>query len=111
MPERMASSCMLASLQSFKNMRATRKFFVSEIDDFDNEYDDFELDHQIVERLDDLIDKGELIGEYDSKFDKFIEVLGSLRRQKINKAIVFSFFKKTLSYLGEIPFYLEFSSL
>jgi|SaaInlStandDraft_5_1057022.scaffolds.fasta_scaffold04735_4 SNF2 family DNA or RNA helicase len=99
MPERMASSCMLASLESFKNMKKTKKFFVSEIDDLDNDYDDFELNTQIVESLDNLISKGELIGEYDSKYDKFIKVLNELRGQNIHKAIVFSFFKKTLSYL------------
>jgi superfamily II DNA or RNA helicase len=99
MPERMASSCMLASLESFKNMKETRKFFVSEIDDLDNEYDDFELDSQIIEKLDDLIGKGELIGDFDSKYNRFIAVLDDLRSQNIQKAIVFSFFKKTLSYL------------
>lgn len=101
MPERMASSCMLASLESFKNMKETKKFFVSEIDDLDNDYEDFELNTQIIEKLDNLIGKGELIGDYDSKYDKFIKVLNDLRGQNIHKAIVFSFFKKTLSYLEE----------
>ena len=99
MPERMCSSCMLASLESFKNMKATKKFFVSEIDDLDNEFDDFELNSDVVYKLDDLIDKGGLIGEYDSKFDAFIEFINDLKKQNINKVIVFSFFKKTLSYL------------
>ena len=99
MPERMASSCMLASLESFKIMRTTKKFYVGEIDDLDNEIDDFELDNQIVSRLDMLISKGNLIGETDSKYDAFVEFLEDLKKQKIQKAIVFSFFKKTLSYL------------
>jgi SNF2 family DNA or RNA helicase len=99
MPERMASSCMLASLESFKNMRATKKFFVSEIDDIDNEFDDFDLDSKIIDRLDNLIEKGTLIGDCDSKYDRFIAVLNDLKNQNIQRAIVFSFFKKTLSYL------------
>ena len=99
MPERMASSCMLASLESFKNMRNSRKFFVSEVDDLDHEYDSFDLDSQIINELDKLIEKGTLIGDYDSKYDKFITVLEDLKRQGIQRAIVFSFFKKTLSYL------------
>jgi len=99
MPERMASSCMLASLESFKNMRETRKFFVSEIDDIDSEYDDFELDSKIVGKLDSLIEKGMLIGDCDSKYDRFVTVLNDLKKQNIQRAIVFSFFKKTLSYL------------
>ena len=99
MPERMASSCMLASLESFKNMRATKKFFVSEIDDIDSEYDDFELDSKIIDRLDNLIEKGSCIGGCDSKYDRFIAVLDDLKNQNIQRAIVFSFFKKTLSYL------------
>lgn len=99
MPERMASSCMLASLESFKNMRATKKFFVSEIDDIDGEFDDFELDSKIIDRLDNLIEKGTLIGDCDSKYDRFISVLNDLKNQNIQRAIVFSFFKKTLSYL------------
>jgi superfamily II DNA/RNA helicase len=99
MPERMASSCMLASLESFKNMRSTKKFFVSEIDDLDNELDDFEFDSEVVSRLDELITKGNLIGDSDSKYDKFIEFLNDLKEQNIKKVIVFSFFKKTLSYL------------
>ena len=99
MPERMASSCMLASLESFKSMQATKKFFASEIDDLDDDLSDFELDNEIVVRLDTLINKGNLIGETDSKYDAFIGFLDDLKKQKIQKAIVFSFFKKTLSYL------------
>jgi len=99
MPERMASSCMLASLASFKKMRETRRFFVSEIDDIDSEYDDFELDSKIIDKLDSLIKKGNIIGDYDSKYDRFIAVLNDLKSQNIQRVIVFSFFKKTLSYL------------
>jgi len=99
MPERMASSCMLASLQSFKHMRSTKKFYASEVDDQDNEMTDFELDKEIVSKLDMLISKGNRIGETDSKYDAFVEFLDDLKEQKIQKAIVFSFFKKTLSYL------------
>ncbi len=101
MPERMASSCMIASLESFKNMRKTQKFFVSDIEDIDDEYNDFDLDSKIINRLDFLIEKGTLIGDYDSKYDKFISVLNDLKSQNIQRAIVFSFFKKTLSYLAK----------
>ena len=99
MPERMASSCMLASIESFKHMRSTKKFYASEIDDHDNELTDFELDKEIISRLDMLISKGNRIGETDSKYDAFVAFLDDLKEQKIQKAIVFSFFKKTLSYL------------
>jgi SNF2 family DNA or RNA helicase len=99
MPERMASSCMLASIESFKHMRSSKKFYVSQIDDHDTEVTDFELDKEILSRLDLLISKGSMIGETDSKYDAFVEFLDDLKKQKIQKAIVFSFFKKTLSYL------------
>ena len=99
MPERMASSCMLASLESFKSMQKTKKFFASEIDDLDNDLSDFVLDKEVVAKLHVLIAKGNLIGETDSKYDAFVGFLDDLKKQKIQKAIVFSFFKKTLSYL------------
>jgi len=99
MPERMVSSCMLASLESFKEMRKSKKFMVNTIDDIDSEEEDFSLDDEILDRLDSLIDAGDLIQDVDSKFEKFISILNGLKKQKITKVIVFSFFKKTLSYL------------
>lgn len=101
MPERMASSCMLASIESFEKMRKTRKFFVSDIDDQDDELIDIDLEEFVLERLDVLISKGKQIGNEDSKYIAFEDTINNLMEKNIQKMIVFSFFKKTLSYLEE----------
>ncbi len=101
MPERMASSCMLASIESFEIMRKTRKFYVGDIDDKDNELIDVDLEEYFLERLDILIEKGKSIGQQDSKYIVFEKMVNDLISQNVNKMIVFSFFKKTLSYLEE----------
>ena len=101
MPERMASSCMLASIESFEIMRKTRKFYVSDIDDKDDELVDVDLEEYFLERLDVLIEKGKAIGSQDSKYIVFEKMVDDLMLQNVNKMIVFSFFKKTLAYLEE----------
>ncbi|KYJ87228.1 helicase-related protein [Sulfurovum riftiae] len=102
MPERMASSSMLASLQSFKAFKSSGKLFVKDFDDLEEYYDDIvNIENEAVKYLDSVIATGELIGENDSKFLKFEEVLKDLHSQKIKQMIVFSFFKKTLDYLEE----------
>jgi len=101
MPERMASSSMLASLRSFKTMKKSGKLFFSDLDDLDEECDIFTLQQEAMGYLDDVIEKGELIGDVDSKFVQFEAVLEEIRALEIKQLIVFSFFKKTLDYLEE----------
>ncbi|HHS93373.1 MAG TPA: DEAD/DEAH box helicase, partial [Campylobacterales bacterium] len=99
MPERMVSSSMLASLESFKKLQRSGKLLVSDVDDLDAEYEDYTIEHEAKRYLDDIIFKGEQIGESDSKFLRFEEVLRDLDSQNIKQKILFSFFKKTLDYL------------
>jgi len=102
MPERMASSSMLASLQSFKAFKSSGKLFIKDFDDLEEYYDEsINIENEAVKYLDRVIATGELIGENDSKFLKFEEVLKDFHSQKIKQMIVFSFFKKTLDYLEE----------
>ena len=42
-----------------------------------------------------------MIGDYDSKFLRFEEILKDLKSQNIKQMIIFSFFKRTLSYLED----------
>ena len=99
MPERMASSSMLASLNSFKDIKDGGKLFIKDMDDLEEYYEDIEIEDAAIAYLDNIITKGELIGESDSKFLRFEEILKDLDSQNIKQKIVFSFFKKTLDYL------------
>ncbi len=101
MPERMASSSMIASLESFIQMRRNGKLFIKDVDDLEEYYEESSLDikDKALTFLDEVIAKGKLIGEKDSKFNDFIKILDDLKNEKIKQAIVFSFFKKTLDYL------------
>lgn len=99
MPERMASSSMIASLESFKEVRNSGKLFIKDIDDLEDYYEDIDIRKEAIKYLDDIIKKGSLIGSYDSKFLKFEEILKDIKSQNIKQMIVFSFFKKTLDYL------------
>jgi len=99
MPERMASSSMIASLESFKEIKKSGKLFIKDIDDLEDYHEDIDIRQEAVKYLDNIIEKGELIGQDDSKFIKFEEILKNLKFQKIKQMIVFSFFKKTLNYL------------
>lgn len=99
MPERMASSSMIASLESFKEVKKSGKLFIKDIDDLEDYYEDIDLRKEAIKYLDDIIEKGDLIGSYDSKFLKFEEILKDIKSQNIKQMIVFSFFKKTLDYL------------
>jgi len=101
MPERMASSSMIASLESFKEIKKSGKLFIKDIDDLEDYHEDIDIRQEAVKYLDDIIVKGELIGQDDSKFIKFEEILKDLKSQKIKQMIVFSFFKKTLDYLEQ----------
>lgn len=101
MPERMASSSMIASLESFKEIKKSGKLFIKDIDDLEDYHEDVDIRQEAMKYLDDIIEKGELIGQDDSKFIKFEEILKDLKSQKIKQMIVFSFFKKTLNYLEE----------
>ena len=69
------------------------------IDDLDDNYEDIDIRQEAIKYLDNIIDKGNLIGDNDSKFLKFEEILKDIKSQNIKQVIVFSFFKKTLDYL------------
>ena len=99
MPERMASSSMIASLESFKEIKKSGKLFIKDMDDLEEHYESVEIRKEAIRYLDNIIKKGNSIGENDSKFIKFEEILKELKSQKIKQMIVFSFFKKTLDYL------------
>ena len=99
MPERMASSSMMASLESFKSMKKSGKLFIKDIDDLEDYYEDFDIKKEAMKLLDNVIEAGDLIGEYDSKFLRFEEILQDIKSQRIEQLVVFSFFKKTLDYL------------
>ena len=99
MPERMASSSMIASLESFKEIKKSGKLFIKDMDDLEEYYESIAIRKEAMNYLDDIIKKGNLIGENDSKFIKFEEILKELKSQKIKQMIIFSFFKKTLNYL------------
>jgi len=99
MPERMASSSMIASLESFKEMQKSGKLFIRDMDDLEDYYQDIDIKKEALKYLDDIIVKGERIGEDDSKYLRFDEILRDLKSQNIQQMIVFSFFKKTLNYL------------
>jgi len=99
MPERMASSSMIASLESFKQIKKSGKLLFQDLDDLKDYYSNKDIQKEALTYLDNIIEKGDLIGEDDSKFIKFEEILNDLQSQKIKQMIVFSFFKKTLDYL------------
>jgi SNF2 family DNA or RNA helicase len=99
MPERMASSSMLGSYESFKVMKQSGKLFINGIEDIDEFYDAIDIRADAIEYLNRILEKGKLIGKYDSKFLKFIEIVESLQSRGIKQLIVFSFFKHTLNYL------------
>jgi SNF2 family DNA or RNA helicase len=99
MPERMASSSMKASLESFKAMKREGKLFIKDLDDLEDYYEDINIEKEAMLLLDDIIFKGDKIGETDSKFLKFEEILKDIKSENIKQIIVFSFFKKTLDYL------------
>ncbi|MDD3060225.1 MAG: helicase-related protein [Sulfurimonas sp.] len=99
MPERMASSSMIASLESFKAIKKSGKIFFQDIDDLEDYYDAIDIKKEAQTYLDKIIVKGELIGDNDSKFLKFEEILKEINSLNIKQVILFSFFKKTLDYL------------
>ncbi len=99
MPERMASSSMIASLNSFKKIKDNKKIIFDDIEDLDDYYSQINIQEKALEYLNNIIQKGEAIGQNDSKFLKFEELIKDLHSKDIRQMIVFSFFKKTLDYL------------
>ncbi|MFH0710155.1 MAG: helicase-related protein [Pseudomonadota bacterium] len=99
MPERMASSSMIASLESFISMRKSGKLFIKDIEDLEDYYDDIDIRAEAMNYLDAVIERGSAIGINDSKFLRFDEIVRDLHSQNLRQMIVFSFFKKTLNYL------------
>jgi superfamily II DNA/RNA helicase len=99
MPERMAGSSMIASLESFIAMRRSGKLFIKDIEDLEDYYDDIDIRAEAMKYLDTVIEHGHAIGNDDSKFLRFDAIVRDLHSQNIRQMIVFSFFKKTLDYL------------
>lgn len=100
-PERMASSSMIASLEGFKDMRARKRLLLSQqIDDLDEEDNELGFTEEALNKLDNVIQIGEQLGGYDSKFKGFEEILTKISSNGIKQVIVFSFFKKTIEYLN-----------
>ena len=99
MPERIASSSMIASLEKFKEIRGKGKLFINDFEELDDYYEDIDIQDEAQKYLDNIITKGEQIGETDSKFDKFIETVRDIQKRINRQMIVFSFFKTTLNYL------------
>jgi len=99
MPERMASSSMKASLNSFKEIRKTGKFFIQDEEELGEYYGEIDIKSKALKLIDKIIEKGEMIGDNDSKFLKFEKIIKELHSQNIKQMILFSFFKKTLDYL------------
>lgn len=101
MPERMASSSMIASLENFKEIRKTGKIYLQDYDENDEKDSFLELNKEAQLLLDVMIENGNKIGKEDSKFSKFIDLISELKQQGIKQIIVFSFFRKTIDYLNE----------
>ncbi len=102
MPERMASSSMIASLDSFKEMKKYGKLFIKDLTDLEDYYGtEMDIEAEALKYLDEVIECGELIGTEDSKFIRFEEVLRDIKGMNIQQLIVFSFFKKTIEYLSD----------
>lgn len=99
-PERMASSSMIASLEGFKEMRTRKKLLLSQqVDDLDEEDSELGFTEEALNKLDNVIKIGSQLGDCDSKFKEFEKILSKISSTRIKQAIVFSFFKKTIEYL------------
>ena len=102
MPERLASSSMIASLESFKSFKSSNKLNFEQLEDLDQEEpQEITLQTEAIKYLDNIIKKGEAIGDTDSKLVELDKILQELHSQKIKQVIIFSFFKKTIKYLEE----------
>ena len=102
MPERLASSSMIASLESFKSFKSSNKLNFAQLEDLDQEEpQEITLQTEAIKYLDNIIKKGEAIGDTDSKLVELDKILQELHSQKIKQVIIFSFFKKTIKYLEE----------
>lgn len=101
-PERMASSSMIASLDGFKEMRSRKKLLLSQqVDDIDEEDNELIFTAEVINKLDNVIRTGEQLNGEDSKFKGFEEIITKISSNGIKQLIVFSFFKKTIEYLNK----------
>lgn len=102
-PQRQVSSCMYAAA----------KAWIDKIENYDEQlYEDFGLDSNGDYELSPLIERLrsevlpnidlKVLRAHDSKYEKFRDtILGYLKENPGEKVIVFSFYRKTLSYLSE----------
>jgi superfamily II DNA or RNA helicase len=102
-PQRQVSSCMYAAAQAW----------IHKIEKYDEQlYEDFGIDSNGKYDLSPLIQRLrsevlpnidlKVLRAHDSKYEKFREtILGYLKENPSEKVIVFSFYRKTLSYLSE----------
>lgn len=97
MPLRQAASCIPAMRQLLEEKYA----LTSMTDDFDEDID-FEDDASFSAEAMTSLDLRQALaglGDVDTKFDVFIQRLREIRRSGISQIMVFSFFRRTLSYL------------
>lgn len=108
MPLRQAASCLPAMRELLKD-----KYGIShsspdswpESDDFD-EFEEAEDDSDDQQASEEFLSSVQLqralfaLGETDTKFDRFKEQIDQMRDLGINQVMVFSFFRRTLSYLA-----------
>lgn len=100
MPERMASSSIQASVDGFRQMKKTKKLFVGDMSE-DDEYESapVELIEKALKKLDSVIEKGELVGDKDTKLQELEKVIKELEASGVKRMIIFSFFRRTIDYL------------
>ncbi len=106
MPQRQVASCIQAmkeSLDDIVKKRVIRAPSVDNGDMIDSSLDidsSWELEDGEVFSISKLKETANRIGNIDTKFDRFLEVLRNLEEEDPSaKIIVFAFFKKTLEYL------------
>lgn len=104
--ERAAASCMAAArdyVLEFTSDPAARLQVESSDPDLTDDTGDESPPHQVNHvNLEELKAACDQLGDSDSKFDKFIEAMDSLRVESPDsKVLVFAFFRRTLTYLYE----------
>jgi len=110
MIQRQVASCIPAMIGYLKELLKNKKTLeLSSDDDYiaedsliEDEESTEKLDKKEIAFIEQILALGEKIGDRDSKFDKFIETVDKLLKQKdVTRIMTFSYFKKTLQYLKE----------
>jgi superfamily II DNA or RNA helicase len=105
--QRQVASCMVAMLDYYKNKFSK---VLEDVENSDIKLDDFDMSPDDANEQQpsemDLISNFDLwkerLTQNDSKLEKLFELLNNLEKEEPNrKVIIFSYFKKTLSYLNQ----------